>query len=47
MLAMIGEQFTHNDEITGAVISVRKGVDRIAIWTNSCDGSKVSKIGYL
>ncbi|KAI8899424.1 translation initiation factor eIF 4e-like domain-containing protein [Globomyces pollinis-pini] len=37
MLALIGEQFDHSDDITGAVISIRKGVDRIAIWTKSYD----------
>merc|ERR1712150_215098 len=35
MLGMIGEDFEHSDEITGAVISIRKGVDRIAVWTRT------------
>ncbi|TVU37020.1 hypothetical protein EJB05_18986 [Eragrostis curvula] len=33
LLAMIGEQFDHGDEICGAVVSVRGKQERIAIWT--------------
>lgn len=35
MTAMIGESFENSDEICGAVISIRKAVDRIAIWTKT------------
>ncbi|KAL6853985.1 hypothetical protein ACP4OV_020014 [Aristida adscensionis] len=35
LLAMIGEQFDHGDEICGAVVSVRAKQERIAIWTKN------------
>ncbi|WOL02465.1 eukaryotic translation initiation factor 4E-1 [Canna indica] len=35
LLAMIGEQFDHDDEICGAVVSVRSRQDRIALWTKN------------
>ena len=35
LLAMIGEQFEEGDEICGAVVSVRKAGDKIAIWTKT------------
>ncbi|KAF6175085.1 hypothetical protein GIB67_038998 [Kingdonia uniflora] len=34
LLAMIGEQFDHGDEICGAVVNVRKQ-DKISIWTKN------------
>ncbi|PNY09446.1 eukaryotic translation initiation factor 4e-1-like protein [Trifolium pratense] len=34
LLAMIGEQFDHGDEICGAVVNVRR-VDKISIWTKN------------
>ncbi|KAI4295360.1 hypothetical protein L6164_035414 [Bauhinia variegata] len=34
LLAMIGEQFDHGDEICGAVVNVRKQ-DKIALWTKN------------
>ncbi|RWR91322.1 eukaryotic translation initiation factor 4E-1-like protein [Cinnamomum micranthum f. kanehirae] len=34
LLALIGEQFDHGDEICGAVVNVR-GRDRIALWTKN------------
>ncbi|KAJ3261556.1 Eukaryotic translation initiation factor 4E type 2 [Boothiomyces macroporosus] len=46
MLAIIGEQFTHSEEITGAVISVRKTADRISLWTKTFDDKeKTLQIG--
>ncbi|XP_074269741.1 eukaryotic translation initiation factor 4E-1-like [Silene latifolia] len=33
LLAMIGEQFDHGDEICGAVVNVRARQDKISIWT--------------
>ncbi|CAN1329515.1 Eukaryotic translation initiation factor 4E-1 [Linum perenne] len=35
LLAMIGEQFDHGDEICGAVINVRARQDKISIWTKN------------
>lgn len=35
LTSMIGETFENNSEICGAVVSVRKAVDRIAIWTKT------------
>ncbi|KAJ4849963.1 Eukaryotic translation initiation factor 4E-1 [Turnera subulata] len=35
LLAMIGEQFDHGDEICGAVVSVRRGQEKIALWTKN------------
>ena len=34
-MALIGEQFTYPDEITGIVISIRKKKDTISIWNKS------------
>ncbi|KAI8573785.1 hypothetical protein RHMOL_Rhmol01G0302600 [Rhododendron molle] len=33
LLAMIGEQFDHGDEICGAVVNVRARQENIALWT--------------
>ncbi|KAL3741586.1 hypothetical protein ACJRO7_017104 [Eucalyptus globulus] len=33
LLAMVGEQFDHGDEICGAVVSVRAKQEKIALWT--------------
>ncbi|GKU92457.1 hypothetical protein SLEP1_g6179 [Rubroshorea leprosula] len=35
LLAMIGEQFDHGDEICGAVVSVRAKQEKIALWTKN------------
>ncbi|KAL5973890.1 Eukaryotic translation initiation factor 4E-1 [Asimina triloba] len=35
LLAMIGEQFDHGDEICGAVVSLRGKLDKISIWTKN------------
>ncbi|GKU94309.1 hypothetical protein SLEP1_g7824 [Rubroshorea leprosula] len=35
LLAMIGEQFEHGDEICGAVVNVRNKQDKIALWTKN------------
>ncbi|CAM8989507.1 hypothetical protein QQ045_009253 [Rhodiola kirilowii] len=34
LLAMIGEQFDHGDEICGAVVNIR-GKERISVWTKN------------
>ncbi|KAJ7968826.1 Eukaryotic translation initiation factor 4E [Quillaja saponaria] len=35
LLAMIGEQFDHGDEICGAVVNVRARQEKISIWTKN------------
>ncbi|TQE00713.1 hypothetical protein C1H46_013652 [Malus baccata] len=35
LLAMIGEQFDHGDEICGAVVNVRKSLEKITLWTKN------------
>mmetsp|Transcript_12654 Transcript_12654/g.30721 ORF Transcript_12654/g.30721 Transcript_12654/m.30721 type:complete len:227 (+) Transcript_12654:104-784(+) len=40
ILAMIGENFEAGDELCGAVISLRKGGDRVAVWTKSAEDEK-------
>ncbi|KAL6991338.1 Eukaryotic translation initiation factor 4E type 2 [Sarracenia purpurea var. burkii] len=35
LLAMIGEQFDHGDEICGAVVNIRARQDKIALWTKN------------
>ncbi|KAF5736289.1 hypothetical protein HS088_TW14G00428 [Tripterygium wilfordii] len=35
LLAMIGEQFDHGDEICGAVVNVRGRQERISLWTKN------------
>ncbi|XAR59295.1 hypothetical protein NMG60_11015069 [Bertholletia excelsa] len=35
LLAMIGEQFIHGDEICGAVVNVRTKAEKIALWTKN------------
>lgn len=40
LLALIGEQFDHGDEICGAVVNVR-GRDRISLWTKNASNEAV------
>nr|GEX96598.1 EIF4E [Tanacetum cinerariifolium] len=35
LLAMIGEQFDHGNEICGAVVNVRSRQEKIALWTKN------------
>ncbi|PIA41371.1 hypothetical protein AQUCO_02200057v1 [Aquilegia coerulea] len=35
LLAMIGEQFDHGDEICGAVVNVRNKQEKISLWTKN------------
>lgn len=35
LLAMIGEQFDHGDEICGAVVNFRARQEKISIWTKN------------
>jgi translation initiation factor 4E len=37
VLAVIGEQLASSHEVTGAVVSLRKGQDKIALWTRSAN----------
>lgn len=45
LLAMIGEQFDEGDEICGAVVSVRRAQDKIAIWTKTAS-NEAAQVGY-
>lgn len=46
VLAMIGETLDLNgDQVCGAVVSIRKSQDRIALWLKSADKVKCSEIG--
>ncbi|KAI8148859.1 translation initiation factor eIF 4e-like domain-containing protein [Fennellomyces sp. T-0311] len=46
LLAMIGEQFAHEHEVCGAVISVRKVFFRVALWIRSSERNETTeKIG--
>ena len=40
ILAMIGENFDAGHELCGAVISLRKGGDRVAVWTKTAEDEK-------
>ena len=47
ILACIGENFSDSDQICGAVVSVRKGADRIQLWTRDAhDDVACKRIGY-
>ena len=35
LLFLIGEQFTDEGEVLGAVVSLRKGRNKLAVWTRS------------
>lgn len=35
LLAMVGEQFDHGDDICGAVVNVRTKQEKISIWTKN------------
>jgi translation initiation factor 4E len=41
---MIGEQFEEGDEICGAVVSVRRSQDKIAIWTKTAS-NEAAQVG--
>ncbi|XP_052179976.1 eukaryotic translation initiation factor 4E-2 [Diospyros lotus] len=46
LLAMIGEQFDHGDEICGVVVNVRGKQERVALWTkNAANESAQISIG--
>ncbi|KAL0077808.1 translation initiation factor eIF 4e-like domain-containing protein [Phycomyces blakesleeanus] len=43
LLAVIGEQYKYEDEICGAVVSVRKVFYRIALWIKTSDNGDIVK----
>jgi len=46
VLAIIGETLDMDgDEVCGAVVSIRKSQDRIALWLKSSDKGRASKVG--
>jgi translation initiation factor 4E len=46
VLAIIGETLDEDgNEVCGAVVSIRKNQDRIALWLKSNDKGRCSKIG--
>ncbi|KAF8878690.1 translation initiation factor eIF 4e-like domain-containing protein [Gymnopilus junonius] len=46
VMALVGEELEENDEICGAVVSLRTKVDRIQLWTRSKDDvEKLNGIG--
>ncbi|KAI3744075.1 hypothetical protein L1987_57148 [Smallanthus sonchifolius] len=46
LLAMIGEQFDHGDDICGAVVNVRAKQEKISLWTkNAANESAQTSIG--
>lgn len=47
VLALIGESLPHSEEICGALVSVRNGRSRVAIWTRSShDHALLERIGH-
>jgi len=46
VLACIGNAFSDDDEICGVVVSLRKGLDKISLWTKTAsDEQKTKRIG--
>ena len=41
LLFLIGEQFTDENEVLGAVVSLRKGRNKLAVWTRSSNSREV------
>jgi len=41
LLAMIGDAFTDSDDVCGAVISIRKAANRLALWTKTAADQEV------
>jgi translation initiation factor 4E len=45
-LALVGETLDESGgEICGAVVSIRKAADRLALWVRSTDSAKVMEVG--
>lgn len=48
VLAIIGEQFDVNDEICGAVLSIRSSEDIISVWNKTSSNGRINlKIRYV
>lgn len=48
VLAIIGEQFDVNDEICGAVLSIRSSEDIISVWNKTSSNARINlKIRYI
>lgn len=45
LLAIIGENFTDENEVNGVVISLRKGRNRIALWTRHDNAKVAQRVG--
>jgi len=43
VLAAIGCAFDYDEEVNGLVVSIRKGLDKIALWTKTGDKEEVCK----
>eukprot|EP00274_Cyanoptyche_gloeocystis_P006152 CAMPEP_0196666806 /NCGR_PEP_ID=MMETSP1086-20130531/64725_1 /TAXON_ID=77921 /ORGANISM="Cyanoptyche gloeocystis , Strain SAG4.97" /LENGTH=260 /DNA_ID=CAMNT_0042004051 /DNA_START=110 /DNA_END=892 /DNA_ORIENTATION=- len=47
LLALIGEQFDDFDDVCGVVVSLRRGADRLALWTRSAHNEELQRhIGW-
>ena len=44
ILLLIGENLNDDEDVCGAVVSVRKGQDRIALWTKTASDGKLQVI---
>ncbi|KAK4787921.1 hypothetical protein SAY86_011754 [Trapa natans] len=44
LLAMIGEQFDHGDEICGVVVNVRARQDKVSLWTKNASNESAMVI---
>eukprot|EP00735_Rhodelphis_limneticus_P013089 TRINITY_DN65_c0_g1::TRINITY_DN65_c0_g1_i1::g.14744::m.14744 TRINITY_DN65_c0_g1::TRINITY_DN65_c0_g1_i1::g.14744 ORF type:complete len:230 (+),score=47.60,sp/Q55FE0/IF4E_DICDI/46.45/2e-52,IF4E/PF01652.13/8.9e-58 TRINITY_DN65_c0_g1_i1:89-691(+) len=40
VLALIGDNFDHSEDVCGAVLSIRKNQDKISLWTKSARDEK-------
>mmetsp|Transcript_24623 Transcript_24623/g.42399 ORF Transcript_24623/g.42399 Transcript_24623/m.42399 type:complete len:261 (-) Transcript_24623:925-1707(-) len=47
LLALIGEQFDDFDDVCGVVVSLRRGFDKISLWTKSAHNEELQRhIGW-
>lgn len=47
MLALIGEQFDHGDEICGAVVNIRTKQEKISLWTKNASNEAAQVTFYF
>src|SRR5690606_15127247 len=45
LVGLIGESFTDSGAVNGAVVSLRKGRNRLALWTRGADKAQAMRIG--